>query len=100
DPEPTAWTRSCVRQADLLLLVADATTSPAERELERVANASREVAQSRTELVLVHPSWTEDPRGAAAWLAPRNLHRHHHVRVDQAADADRVARLVLSRSIG
>jgi predicted acylesterase/phospholipase RssA len=100
DPEPTPWTRSCVRQADLLMLVADATTSPEVRELERVANASREVAQSRTELVLVHPSWTEDPRGAAEWLAPRDLHRHHHVRVDQTADADRVARLVLSRSIG
>jgi predicted acylesterase/phospholipase RssA/CRP-like cAMP-binding protein len=100
DPEPTTWTRSCVRQADLLLLVADATTGPAERELERFANDSREVAQSRTELVLVHPAWTEDPRGTAEWLAPRHLHRHHHVRVDRAADADRVARLVLSRGIG
>ena len=55
---------------------------------------------SRTELVLVHPQWTEDARGTSRWLAPRHVDRHHHVRTDRAEDADRVARLVLSRGIG
>ena len=80
DPEPTTWTRACLRQADLLVLVADATTSPAPRPVEHVAPACREVSHGRTELVLVHPSWTEDPRGTSRWLAPRALERHHHVR--------------------
>jgi len=100
DPEPTTWTEACIRQADLLLLVADATTPPDLRRVEQVALKSREVAHSRTELVLVHPGWTEDPRGTCRWLAPRQLHRHHHVRSDRHQDADRVARLVLNRGIG
>ncbi len=100
DPEPTEWTRACLRQADLLLLVADSTTRPDLRHVEHTAAETREVALSRTELVLVHPQWTEDPRGTSRWLAPRHVDRHHHVRADRAEDADRVARLVLSRGIG
>jgi NTE family protein len=100
DPEPTTWTEACIRQADLLLLVADATTSPDPRNVERAALRSRTVGHSRTELVLVHPAWTEDPRGTHRWLKPRSLHRHHHVRADRPHDADRVARLVLNRGIG
>jgi predicted acylesterase/phospholipase RssA/CRP-like cAMP-binding protein len=100
DPEPTAWTRACIRQADLLLPVADATSSPELRHSERIANETREVALSRTEIVLVHPAWTEDPRGTSRWLGRRAVDRHHHVRVGAQDDADRVARLVLSRAIG
>lgn len=100
DPEPTDWTRACIRQADLLLLVADATSTPELRPVEQLAAATREIELSRTELVLVHPAWTEDPRGTARWLAPRAVDRHHHVRADRAGDADRVARLVLSRGVG
>ena len=74
--------------------------APAGARLERFANASREVAQSRTELVLVHPAWTEDPRAPRSGSRRARLHRHHHVRVDRPADADRVARLVLSRGVG
>ena len=100
DPEPTPWTRACIRQADLLLLVADATTAPTLRNLERSAMQRRDTAHTRTELVLVHPAWTEDPRGTGRWLAPRDILRHHHVRTDRVHDADRVARLVLSRGFG
>ena len=85
DPEPTPWTRACVRQADLLLLVADATTSP---ELCASSSGSRReprVRADRIELVLVHPSWTEDPRGTSRLARAVHLHRHHHVRADRAA---------------
>jgi predicted acylesterase/phospholipase RssA len=100
DPEATDWTRACIRQADVLLLVADATSPPELRQVERIAAETREVALSRTELVLVHPAWTEDPRGTARWLSRRPVDRHHHVRSDRAPDADRVARLLLSHGIG
>jgi predicted acylesterase/phospholipase RssA/CRP-like cAMP-binding protein len=100
DPEPTPWTRACIRQADLLLLVADATTAPNLRPVERAALQGRATEHLRSELVLVHPAWTEDPRGTARWLAPRRIQRHHHARTDRPGDTDRVARLVLSRGIG
>ncbi|HEY3724002.1 MAG TPA: cyclic nucleotide-binding and patatin-like phospholipase domain-containing protein [Acidimicrobiia bacterium] len=100
DREPTPWTRASVRQADLVLLVADATTPPDRREVEDAASGREQLGHQRAELVLVHPGWTEDPRGTTRWLAPRRLDRHHHVRADRPADADRVARLVLSRGVG
>ena len=100
DSEPTAWTRACIRQADVLLLVADATRSPELRPVEQIAKETREVALSRTELVLVHPAWTEDPRHTSRWLAPRSVDRHHHVRDDRVTDAERVARLVTNRGFG
>ena len=100
DPTPSPWTQACIRQADLILLVADATTRPEPRLIERIVPQSREVAQSRSELVLLHPSWTQDPRGTSHWLSPRNVDRHHHVRVDREADVERVGRLLLSRGIG
>ena len=100
DPTPSPWTHACIRQADLILLVADATSRPEPRLIERIVPQSREVAQSRSELVLIHPAWTQDPRGTAHWLAPRNVDRHHHVRVDREADVERVGRLLLSRGIG
>ena len=81
------------------MLVADATTTPELRHVEQVALTGREVAARRIELVLVHPAWTEDPRGTSRWLAPRALERHHHVRSDRPRRG-RVARLVLSRGVG
>ncbi len=100
DPEPTPWTLACIRQADLLLLVADATATPSLRPVERVALQARDTEHIRVELVLAHPPWTEDPRGTSRWLTHRRIHRHHHVRTDRPGDTHRVARLVLSRGVG
>ena len=100
DTAPTSWTRASVRQADLVLLVADATTPPDRRDVEHAADGGEHLGHQRAELVLVHPGWTEDPRGTSRWLTPRRLDRHHHVRADRPGDADRVARLVLSRGVG
>ena len=74
DPEPTTWTHACIRQADVLLL--SSPTRPRRRTSatwRRSRSSSREISHSRTELVLVHPAWTEDPRGTRRWLAPRTL---------------------------
>ena len=101
DPEPTAWTRVCVRQADLLLLVADATTPPelARARAVRCTRAARS-RHSRTELVLVHPAWTEDPRGTPGGSRPARSTATITSGADRPHDADRVARLLLSRGFG
>ena len=70
------------------------------RHLERVALQSREIAHNRTELALVHPAWTEDPRGTVPMARSGPFTGATTVRSDRAPDADRVARLVLSRGIG
>jgi predicted acylesterase/phospholipase RssA/CRP-like cAMP-binding protein len=100
DPEPTEWTAACVRQADLVLLVAAAGEEPSVRPVERDIETRRSSVRARTELVLVHPARTRDPRGTRRWLLSRSVDRHHHARVDRDPDIDRVARLLLGRGIG
>jgi NTE family protein len=99
-PESDAWTEACVRQADLVLLVAAAGEDPHPRPVEQAIDAKRSRVRIRTELVLVHPEWTRDPRRTHRWLEPRAVDRHHHIRIDRDADVDRVARLLVGRGIG
>ncbi len=99
-PELGSWTDACIRQADLVLVVASADGSPAVRDVERAIAERRRLLKSRVELVLVHPASTEDPRETHRFLEGRDVDRHHHLRVDRDEDVDRVARLVLGRGIG
>lgn len=94
DPE---WAESCVRQSDLVLLVADGRARPTIRPLEERLAALP--GSRRTDLVLVHPASTRQPTGTRYWLAPRNVDQHHHVRDGRAADTARVGRLVTGRAI-
>jgi predicted acylesterase/phospholipase RssA/CRP-like cAMP-binding protein len=98
--EPGPWTDACIRQADLILLVGEATESSRLREVERAIATRRTRVPCRMQLVLVHPAGTRDPRGTRRWLAERSVEMHHHVAVDRDDDVDRVARLLLGRGIG
>ena len=99
DSEPTPWTESCLRQADLVLVVADATTGPALRLVEGLVHGHARTDR-RTELVLVHPPQTRDARRTTRWLVPRTVDRHHQVRENNTTDIDRVARLILNQGVG
>lgn len=99
-PTPTSWTMLCVGQADRIVLVADADRDPAVRELEQRIGRHLAGARPPVHLVLVHPADREQPRGTPAWLADRELHRHHHVRRGRAGDVERVARLLMGRGLG
>jgi predicted acylesterase/phospholipase RssA/CRP-like cAMP-binding protein len=91
------WAVQCVRQADVVLLVADATRPSAPRPLEeRIATVT---GNRHTELVLLHPSHTRLPRGTSSWLAGRHVEGHHHVRADRTDDVARVARLSTGRGV-
>ncbi len=93
-----AWVERCVRQADVVVLVADAARSPAPSALEsRLADLR---PATRRVLLLRHPAATPHPRGTAAWLATRDVDAHHHVRAGHAQDLARAARLVGGRGRG
>lgn len=93
-------TRRCLRQADTVLLVADATERADVTPVEAVLAEHRRRVNVPVELVLVHPARHEIPTGTRRWLEVRDLRRHHHVRVEDADDVARVARLVTDRAIG
>jgi predicted acylesterase/phospholipase RssA len=95
DPTWTTWSRRALRWADHILVVADAerdpTPGPMERELWGLLAGGHHPDVS---LVLLHPSTTALPTGTVAWLEPRSVASHHHVRRGDQAHMARLARLV------
>ncbi|MDC8014283.1 patatin-like phospholipase family protein [Tahibacter soli] len=89
------WRDLCVRQADALVLVADAT-QPASG-WDDCRNAEEALHRPR-HLVLRHPRGDIVPGAGAAWLARAAGARLHHWR--GAADVERIARLIAGRSLG
>lgn len=100
DPGPTNWTRRCLRQADRVLLVARADGAAEPGAIENELLGADEDTVARRELVLLHRRGTAEPSGSEAWLRPRAVTAHHHVREGDTAHFRRVARLVTGRGVG
>ena len=104
DLAPTAWTSRCLRQADLVLAVAQATDDPEPGAAERafLHGVSADGRAARYELVLLHPSDAAHPVGTARWLDARAgaVRAHHHVRISEPAHLARLARSITGTSLG
>jgi len=99
DHEHEAWTRRCTRQSDLVLLVAEGRGATGLRPVEPAIMDRQRSVGARVELVLVRPAWAEDARGTRAWLLPRRVDAHHHVRDGDQRDVARVARLATGQAV-
>lgn len=89
------WQALCVRQADCLLLLANAAETPEAWPPSACADASSALSRPR-HLILLHPGHLVE--GAARrWLTKTPLVPHHHVR--DAHDIRRIARLLTGRSM-
>lgn len=97
DSHLSEWTQKCVRQADAVLLVGEAASSPELNEVERYAFARH--APSARRLVLVHPSHRDAVSGTARWLDGRDVLMHHHVTA-APEDVQRLERFVQGRATG
>ena len=101
DPTPSIWTDLCLRQADLVLLVASAEGTPPRGEVTQRLFEADAVARSATkELVLLHAPATKHPSGTARWLAAYPVSRHHHIRMDRSEDYARLARFIAGKRVG
>lgn len=93
--DATPWTASCLRQADIVLVVGtgNAETPPA------LAHARSGSFRPRTELVLLHePGCT--PSGTDAWLRLLPVDAHHHIVAEDEGDLARLARYLLGTELG
>ena len=95
DAADTPWRRRCLRLADTVLLVADAREEPS-----GPAEAAHDAPHGSLELVLVHPDTTLMPSGTARWLDTYDVSAHHHVRLGEVDDLDRLARRLGGRAVG
>lgn len=93
EPGDSAWTRLCVRQADVLLLLASAASEPANF---RCVSGSREAVE-RAELLLLHGRSFRAGR-ATVWRTLLPGVAVHHV--SGPSDMRRVARMLTGRAVG
>jgi NTE family protein len=98
DPTLTEWTRKCVRQSDVLLLVAKAGTSRELNPGEQFAFAIHPPSARR--LVILHDARSDIASGTAAWLRNRDVFMHHHVALQDGADVQRLFRFLSGRAVG
>lgn len=100
DLDLTSWTRRCLRQADLVLLVSTADSGGVPTAAESEVLWGVDVAvRPRVMLAIVHPSSTEQPSGTSRLLERRSLELHHHLRSGSSADFARLARVVTGRAV-
>lgn len=92
----TPWTKLCMRQADALLLVANADSPPGEWPSLTDTQDAR-MATQRAELILLHDERVRSGM-AAGWRAKVAEVPHHHVADD--GDVRRLARLLTGRAVG
>ncbi|HSW05949.1 cyclic nucleotide-binding and patatin-like phospholipase domain-containing protein [Aquabacterium sp.] len=101
DSGPSAWTARCCRDADELLLLADATQPPVLHATEKVCLVSRSASTEAAEiLVLLHAAETPSPRGTKAWLDRRPVADHLHIRPSLERDMARLARFLSRTATG
>jgi predicted acylesterase/phospholipase RssA/CRP-like cAMP-binding protein len=94
DAEDTAWSRLCLSQSDVVLLVAAADDDPSIGAVEARALATGSL---RCELALVHQG---EPAATARWLERRPVADYHHLRAGRAGDVARLARMITGTSCG
>jgi predicted acylesterase/phospholipase RssA/CRP-like cAMP-binding protein len=101
DPSWSGWSERAIRQADHVLVVADAHANAAlganELRMREYGRRGRAPEQS---LVLLWKKGSPGPSDSARWLEPRDYPRHHHVRGSEAADLVRLARVLTGSSVG
>jgi predicted acylesterase/phospholipase RssA/CRP-like cAMP-binding protein len=99
DRDASPWTERCLRQADRILLVADADADATPGEIETQLLARERADRPRQTLVLLHRSGAT-PHDTARWLTARAYDRHLHVRLDEPEHAARLARFATGRTVG
>lgn len=101
EPSTSEWTGLCLRQADTVLVVANADQqdqiSPGLVELLAERNGP---ACCRTELVLLYDSAKGKPSGTNAWLELLDVADHHHIDPHNFSDVERLCRMLTHEAIG
>jgi predicted acylesterase/phospholipase RssA/CRP-like cAMP-binding protein len=101
DPQNSAWTRRCIRQADRILLVGIATASPEWSAPESVFfDTQLGKVTTPAELCLLHEDKRKMPTDTQRWLKQRPVVRHHHMHLHTRAHFERLVRFLTGRAIG
>ena len=96
DPEPTEWTRRCLRHADHIELVVDGSTPVDTGPIRQDRACAARLDEVPTHLISLHePGHTP---ATPPWLAQRSFASYINLRRGVSADIDRLARMITGRA--
>ena len=97
DTVDSKWTKTCIRQADRVQLVANTKESPFCHE--DLLEAIKTLPWRQAELVLIQEDATRSPAPAEPWLRQYPSTFHCHIRMRSGTDIARLARYVTGRAL-
>jgi predicted acylesterase/phospholipase RssA/CRP-like cAMP-binding protein len=101
DADLNAWTKRCVRQADLILVVGRADVARPDAALRQMRDYFDSCTiTARIELVLLHSGEVSHDFTTAKWTGPLGTSAHHHIVAAEPADVGRLARLITGNGFG
>lgn len=92
------WSALACRNADGLLMLAQAGASPLINPIEDVA--LKAIAPENRIIALLRDKGSDDITGTMGWLNGRDVGLHVHVALDNPADFKKVSRFLTGRAIG
>lgn len=99
DPDLTAWSGKCLRQADMVVMaVRGQAPSGKLTPLEALACEVHPVKARR--LVRVHDYRSSSVTGTSAWLQRIEVFLHHHLALEDDADLRSLARFLKGGAVG
>lgn len=93
------WTRFVERQADIMLLIADANDKPDDINWNSMPNFCQG-SNNGTQVLLLLQKDRLKIQNTKAWLKGRNYNYHLHIQSELEKDIQRAVRIVRGRSIG
>ncbi len=101
DPRLTRWSRRCIRQADRVLLLAEAGADSSMCEVDEYLSHRIETGRAaEREMILLRGAGGSYEDKVSAWLEGRGLLGHHHVDLAIDRDIQRVARTLAGKAVG
>ena len=101
DPSNSAWTARCLRQADLILVVARARADYLEAGSQAMDLWGIGEPSKKTRiLVIVHDDGNTAPKGTREWTLRIPAAHHFHIRMNNERDFARLTRFLNDRSVG
>ncbi len=99
--QETALTKICFEKANTIYVVADFNSKPS-LSYFTLAKINRDTSPNNinVELVLLHEEDKHLPQRTSRWLKLARFALHHHVRINQAKDWQRMLRFIRGQAIG
>jgi len=98
EPGRSHWNTMGIRQADHVVLVADARKDP---DLTAVDELVKINSATRCSLLMIHPPSTDFPKNSAKWLSLRPwVKKIYHMKLGESGAVGRISRLLTDRALG